>query len=210
MFASVLALVYGIAVAQKVRDLGTLEAYMRRLAGRYGRGLAQAVVGAEALLFVVLLLAAANQGARQLAGWISSGFLFAASLVYSALLVTGQSSECNCFGSMAIRKGALNPAMRPALLAARNSVLVTLSVSVGGGDGRAAVMASGAVGILLSAGLTSSIIRERALLKRRPHPRVERLAPSVLRLKAHTWWVNGHPRAFWSSPSRGDLSSPPA
>lgn len=71
---------YGIAAIQKARDLGTFETYIGSLAGRYGRAAARAVLGTEALLLVALLSAALDQSVRQVVGWVSSGFLIAASL----------------------------------------------------------------------------------------------------------------------------------
>jgi hypothetical protein len=193
--ALILGGVFAVSAAQKFRDLQPFKDYLRPLAGRYSGIAARLVVGTEILVLVVLLASVAEKDLAGIAGTSTLVFLTLAVLVYSALLVTGQSSDCHCFGPLSAST-KLNPAMRPALFALRTSVLITLSLNVRPVNIRARIIINAATMAALFAGLLFSIIREHQLLRREPHPRVHIHAPLVARLQAHGWWVNGRPRSW--------------
>jgi hypothetical protein len=193
--ALVLAFVYAVSAAQKARYLRPFREYIRPLAGRYSGIAARGVVGTEVLLLIFLMLSTVQKSLSSKAGASSVSFLTAAVLSYSALIARGQSTECHCFGKLP-RAGRLKPAMRPAFFALRSYVLLMLSFGIAGAEGLAAATISAGVVMLLCAGLLVSIVRERLLLKRNPHPRVHHFAGRVARLQVHSWWVNGHPRAW--------------
>lgn len=176
--ALILAGVYAVSAFQKGRYLRPFEDYLRPLAGRFSRMAARLVVGTEVLLLLVLLLSVADNDLAGASGSSSLTFLALAVLAYSVLLARGRSTECHCFGTLPT-SGSLNPAIRPALFALRSSILMTLSVSVRGANARDAAALSVAIVVAISAGLLFAIVRERLLLKRNPHPRVQEHAAYI-------------------------------
>ncbi len=193
--AFVLAGVYAVSALQKGRDLRPFQDYLRPLAGRFSGIAARSVVCTEVMILVALLLSVADEDLAWAASISSIVFLTLAALSYSALIASGQTTECHCFGRLPT-SGRIDPAIRPALLALRTSILITLSVTVSRANPRASAGVSVAIVAALSLGLLFAIGRERLRLKGKTHPRVQELAGQIARLQAHTWWVNGHPRSW--------------
>ena len=91
---------------------------------------------------------------------------------------------------------ALSAVWRPALFALRNGALLAASAAVAGLAGGTIVATGSLVGLAIAAGLVASIAVERANMRREQHPLTTVLAAEFMHLEAHSWWVNGHPRAF--------------
>lgn len=193
-FAFLLASVYAFSAVQKARDLPSFADYLRPLAGSYSHQLGVVIVAIECLLSTVLILTAANNSVATAASIASLIFLSLATLFYSVLLGIGGSTECHCFGGA--RRDRVNPAIKPALFALRTSILIACSVSIQGIDRHviAQITLLGVTAIMI--GLLGSVTRELLMLRRPNHPRVQEFADRILRLQAHSWWVNGHPRSW--------------
>jgi hypothetical protein len=187
--------VFAFSAVQKGRDIRSFQEFIRPLVGHFSGIAARAIVGAEILLFCALLLSVVEEDLAWAAGISSTTFLTVAALSYTTLLTKGQSTECHCFGRLQT-SASLNPALRPSLFWLRTSTLIALSISVQGATALAAAAVSVALAAAICAGLLFSMRRERLLLGRGANRRIQELAPRVLRLQAHTWWVNGHARSL--------------
>jgi hypothetical protein len=193
--ALALAGIFAFSAVQKGKDTGPFQEFIRPLVGHFSGIAARVIIGAEVVLFFALLLSVVEEDLAWAAGISSTTFLTLAALSYATLLTRGESTECHCFGKLQTST-SLNPALRPSLFWLRTSALIVLSVSVQGASVRAAVALSFALAAAICVGLLFSLRRERLLLRRGPSRRIQELAPRVLRLQAHTWWVNGHPRSW--------------
>jgi hypothetical protein len=194
--ALVLASVFAFSAAQKANDIRSFQEFVRPLVGHFSGMAGRAIIAAEVLLFFTLLLSVVEEDLAWAAGISSTTFLALAALSYATLLTRGDSTECHCFGRLQTSSASLNPALRASLFWLRTSALIALSTSVQGASARAAAALSFAIAAAICVGLLISMRRERLLLGRGPSKRIQELAPRVLRLQAHTWWVNGHPRSW--------------
>lgn len=191
-----LSVVYVLSSVGKLRSATRLESYLGPIAGRGSRLVARLVLICESTLAVALAASIVVDGLSPLAGGTSAAFLLLASAFHALLLSQGRPAQCHCFGDLPTTHRNVDAAWRPALFALRNAVLVAASATVAGLSPATAVATGGLVALAVAAGLLASIVRERRNLRREVHPLTTRLAPEIMNLQAHTWWVNGHPRAF--------------
>lgn len=194
--ALLLSVVYALSSFGKLRSATGLEAYLVPVAGRRSRLLARLVLLTEWILAAALAVSIVVNGLSPWAGGASAAFLLVASAFHALLLSQGRPAQCHCFGDLPSTPKHVDAAWRPALFALRNAVLVAASATVAGLPGGAVVATSSLVAPTIAGGLLASIARERLNLRREVHPLTTRLAPEFMNLQAHTWWVNGHPRAF--------------
>ena len=167
--------------------------YLRPAAGRASRPLVFTLLVTEGCLALAFGAALADHSLSGVVGGVAAAFVVAATAGYAALLVAGQSAACHCFG-VGPNDEAVDPAVRPALLAARNVCLLCVCLVVARASSAILAVGASSVTLVVGVGLVGSVVREHGLLRRSRHPVWDAYAPITARLRVHAWWVNGHPR----------------
>ncbi|WP_327287687.1 MauE/DoxX family redox-associated membrane protein [Streptomyces sp. NBC_01198] len=135
-----LLVVFTVAVVSKVRSAESFGGFVRSVRGfaalspSQGRVVARAVIGAEAVVIVLLLLT----GPRVTVGFALAGSVLAVfSLAIGASLRRGARVPCRCFGASTSSSGALG--------LVRNGFLIAVAVTGAVGTHHGLPPASGAV-----------------------------------------------------------------
>lgn len=189
---------YAVAFGTKARGRTAFARYLAPVLGTRAERAASVALAAESALALGFGVAGIGMGnPLTWAGIASAVFVYAATCVYSALLVAGNSARCRCFGvSPSTRLFNSDAQWAAAVVALRNAALVAASLLAVRIDLLPSIaLAAGPATIVLAA-LCASIAREHRLILAAEHPLASEWAPLAAELQAHTWWVNGHPRAF--------------
>jgi hypothetical protein len=195
LIAAALATMYAVACVGKARHREEFEGYLRPLMRGRARSLRLATLLAEAGLTCVLALSMFTTPIAPWVGLASALFLLIATAAHAAILAGGSSEECRCFGRVVDLNAPRQ--LQPALFAVRNWTLMSASLLLVPPLAVHLAFGFGAVVPTVTAvGLLWAVRRDRLDLGLAEHPLVAVYAPRARHLLAHTWWVNGHPRAF--------------
>ncbi|MFF9345726.1 MauE/DoxX family redox-associated membrane protein [Streptomyces sp. NPDC014734] len=150
---TLLAVVFAIAVAGKLRGAGSFGAFVRStrelaaLSARRGLAVARLVIGAEAVGVVLLLC----PGRAAVAGFALAGCLLAAFTVATgASLRRGVRVPCRCFGSSAGDAGVLH--------LVRNGFLIAVAVVGAAGTPPGLPDTAGGLAVAVATGLVLGVV----------------------------------------------------
>jgi hypothetical protein len=127
-----LALLYGTSAALKSRSTESFRRYLEPIGGELSGHLLKLTLLVEASLALGFLVGLVVAPAVEVAGASSACFLVLATVVHGSLMVQGQGAGCNCFGELSHEEDTSYAAVQPALFAARNALLVAVSLWVAG------------------------------------------------------------------------------
>ena len=187
------ASVFAASTVGKTRSRRSFAAYLRPVTGHATAGLVVAILSIEGTLAVAFGASLVAPGILRATAGVAAGFVLAATIGYVTLLIAGQSAACNCFG-VAADDEPVDPAVRPALLAVRNTCLICVCLVLAGSESPLVLAGACLVAFAVAGGLVASTVSERRQLRSPRHPVWYANAQNAPLLEAHGWWVNGHAR----------------